>query len=461
MRTVLLTLCLLSLYRLQAQSPNADSLYSPKHLREDLAYLQQQLRNVHANPYTELNAAQYDELFNTISRQLNKSKSAIDFLQLVKPLIAQLSDEHAHVGLAPERLPRPFTSGKIYLPFTLEKRAGQYLIDQVFPGCLLKKGEVVRSIDNVSIGAWIAKASNQVSGTPEQRRAIAARRFGYLFGWVNEWPSPALTIATDKNVTRISSISLNDWNNFTANPSASTGCNDRISYRQVGQTAVIDACSFDVKPSGNFTLARIQQKIDSIFLVIQEAGLKSLLIDVSHNAGGNSAVGDYLIACISSKPYQGYQNTWKRSLEYQQLYESWGIKNDAYANTVVGKVIVSAPRQITPQQVPYPFTGKVAVAIGQQTFSSAILFATIIKDNKIVPLVGEVPLEGHPNHFGEMYNTKLPHTKLELRFGVKEWIRPAGRQSENDNVLVPDIILSATDMQDVQEIIYRARLNEP
>jgi hypothetical protein len=36
-----------------------------------------------------------------------------------------------------------------------------------------------------------------------------------------------------------------------------------------------------------------------------------------------------------------------------------------------------------------------------------------------------------------MYSTALPNSQLELRFGVKEWVRPAGRGKKNK--LVPDI----------------------
>ncbi len=89
---------------------------------------------------------------------------------------------------------------------------------------------------------------------------------------------------------------------------------------------------------------------------------------------------------------------------------------------------------------PVRFNGKTYVVIGDGTFSSAMMFATIIKDNHIATLVGQVPKGGHPTHFGEMYNTKLPNTQLDLLFGVKEWIRPAGKGGEN--ILRPDRLIN-------------------
>lgn len=339
----LFLLCQLGFIIGHGQTASKDSLYSVAHLKEDLAYLQQQLNQVHANPYTEFSAKQYEQLFNSIHAKLTTPLTTTDFLLLVKPVIAHLGDEHAFIGP----------------------------------------------------------------------------------------PQPA--------------------------QAAKTSCQERISYQQYGKTGYINACSFDVKNDREFTLDAIFKKIDSIFKLIQDAGIQKLVIDVSNNEGGNSAVGGYLIASFYKKPYKNYQCNWKRSAEYQKLYESWGIKNELYANTPIGNIIHFDASTTTPQEVLYPFNGKVTVVVGQHTFSSAILFATLIKDNKIAPIIGQIPTNGHPNHFGEMYNTKLPNTRIELRFGVKEWIRPAGKGKGQDNQLVPDVLLSNADMSDVLKIIEKAK----
>ncbi len=87
----------------------------------------------------------------------------------------------------------------------------------------------------------------------------------------------------------------------------------------------------------------IRARIDSIFNVIKETGAKNLVIDVSNNEGGNSAVSGHLIAYINRKPYQDYRSAWKRSAEYQRLYESWGFKNEQYNNTPIGETIQFQP----------------------------------------------------------------------------------------------------------------------
>jgi hypothetical protein len=442
-----------------AQQSMKDSLFSPTQLKADLAYLKQQLYQVHANPYTEFSARQYEQLFAGIESSLTQPATATDFLGMVKPAIAHLSDEHAYIGLQQPLLNNRFGKEPVFLPFVLQQRGKDYIVSEVLAGNYpIVPGTTIRAINNIPIATWIKQCTDFVSGYPNQREAAALRRFGYYFGWANKGASTSFTIGTNtsKNMT-VSGVTLEDWNVFLDGLAGKTNCQERISYQQYGSTGYINACSFDIQKTGAFTMEAVQTKIDSIFKVIHEAGIKKLVIDVSNNEGGNSAVGDYLIDHFYKKPYKDYQCNWKRSMDYQKLYESWGMKNEQYANTPIGETIHFASTTTTPNEVLHPFTGKVVVVIGQHTFSSAILFATLIKDNQMAPLIGQVPANGHPNHFGEMYNTKLPNTKIELRFGVKEWIRPAGKGKEADNELRPDILLSDAEMQDVQKMIGKVK----
>jgi hypothetical protein len=61
-------------------------------------------------------------------------------------------------------------------------------------------------------------------------------------------------------------------------------------------------------------------------------------------------------------------------------------------------------------------------------------------DNDLAEVVGEIPLKGHPNHFGELIVFKTTNTKLEFWFGVKEWIRPSGSYTPYE--LVPHRIIT-------------------
>jgi C-terminal processing protease CtpA/Prc len=175
---------------------------------------------------------------------------------------------------------------------------------------------------------------------------------------------------------------------------------------------------------------------------------------VSNNSGGNSACGDMIINYFHAKPYLDYQCKWKRSDEYLALTKSWGGANKFYESQPVGSIISFESSINKPSRhLKNRFQGQVFVVVGPQTFSSAIMFATIVKDNHLATLVGQTPENGHPNHFGEMYGSQTPNTKLELQFGVKEWIRPSGEREENH--LTPDKMIDLQSVKDVPDLIAR------
>lgn len=204
-----------------------------------------------------------------------------------------------------------------------------------------------------------------------------------------------------------------------------------ITYRRYGKVGYLYVRSFATR-AGRDDLALYEHNIDSIFRIIQKDGVGRLVIDVSQNDGGHSGVGNMLIDRFYDKPYKSYAMNWRRSDEYLELMRSWGIRNEEYEKLCPGDVIHSPSRMITPSQPPYRFKGKVFLVVGVPTFSSATMFATLVKDNKMAPLAGQVPFGDRPTHFGEMYYFTLPNTGLIVRFGVKEWVRPAGRGPVNE-----------------------------
>ncbi|MBD1394627.1 hypothetical protein IDJ76_16080 [Mucilaginibacter sp. ZB1P21] len=338
------------------------------------------------------------------------------------------------------------------MPFTLKQVAGNYAIDVCLDSKYNSiKGQTLLSINGISRKELVQKCALATTGFPEQRTATALRQFGYLYPWASKLKTTFLLKTNNGKSFNITGITLKEWDNYLAIKANKADCEERFSYTRHNDAGYINACSFDVKPKGKYSLDSIKHKIDGIFRQIKQDGVNKLVIDISHNEGGNSSVGDYLISYIYGKPYMDYQTNWKRSDEYLQLLKSWGIENPSYAAEPVGKVLRYPSEQVNPEIVPNTFSGKVIIVIGPATFSSALSFATLIRDNHIAKLIGQTPVNGHPNGFGEMYYTNLPHTQIFVRFGVKEHIRPAGKISDNN--LRPDVALTESQMMDIDKLV--------
>jgi len=448
--TLLFALFATSMLVIAQPAPGAKK-YPAVALKQDLAFVKQQLFAVHANPYTELTRQQYEKLFNEIERKITDSLTAVDFYRLAKPVMSFLSDEHADISL-----PKPlqlFNNNDMLPPFTLKRDGKKYIIDAVVtPGAGIESGKAIKQVNHIPVETLVKQCATYATGFPEQRLDKALHYFGYLYGFGNA-PAGAYTLTTgDGKTITVNGITAAAWlKHMYGNSAARSHCDKMVSYTRYGKTGYINACSFSTHSDSEVNV--VADTIRSIYRQIKNDGVETLVIDVSDNGGGNSAVGNVLIDGFYDKPYRGYQCNWKRSDEYLKLIKSWGINDDQYAQKKPGEVIHYDSDSTWPNDDGNKFKGPVYVVIGDGTFSSAIMFATLVSDNNMATLIGQTPRDGHPTHFGELYSTALPNTKLPMRFGVKEWIRPAGKDKEN--TLKPAIVMPVTVPLNVEDIITR------
>ncbi len=426
------------------QSNPSDQKFSAAQLKDDLAYLQQQLYTVHVYPYTELNKAQYDQLFSNINTKITDSLTATAFLKLVKPTIAYLCDEHAQASLPVKSLDKVYRDSAVFLPFALSKQGNIYKVAKVLSTqSELAPGEAIASINNVTVDSLLKRCALFTSGYPDQRLQKAMQQFGYLYSWSESIIQANYSVKTGSGrAINVVGVPIKVWQDeLNKQTGWDNTCDEKISYQKINDVAYINACSFNIPPK---QLDSIHKKIDDIFTRIQQDKPKYLFIDISKNSGGQSVVGQMLLDGFNDKPFRGFSQDFKRSESYIKLLKSWGATpDDYYVNAPEGKVFHFASDTTFPQPRADRFKGKVFIIVGNGTFSSAMMMATWVKDNHLAVIAGETPMLGHPNGFGELYNTKLPNTKINILFGVKRWIRPGG--DLNDNLLRPDIQVKLTD----------------
>lgn len=202
------------------------------------------------------------------------------------------------------------------------------------------------------------------------------------------------------------------------------------------------------------------------FTKIKEANAIGLIIDLRENGGGNSVFGDSLIGYFSTTPYMlSGGMKWKSSShykEYQRLLQQSGVNMDtrfynsikdgdtyAYVNKQKRKPINSA----------LTFTGRTAVLIGPNTFSSANMLADGIRSYRLATLFGE-PTGEPGNDFGEMYQFMLPHSHIIARASTKMFTRADGDENNFDPIL-PDILVkpSPGDLKEKKDPVLESAVN--
>ena len=120
-----------------------------------------------------------------------------------------------------------------------------------------------------------------------------------------------------------------------------------------------------------------------------------------------------------------------RKLSHRRLRRSFG--------PIVWK---NKPQRQKNQQLHPVFSGDVYILTGEDSFSSAMDFATLISDNKLGTVVGEIP-GNMPSSYGDNLYFQTPNARLVFTVSYKYFIRPDA--SKSDSPLIPDVMVPAKD----------------
>lgn len=213
-------------------------------------------------------------------------------------------------------------------------------------------------------------------------------------------------------------------------------CFDSLNYPQLGQ--------------------RFDDFIEGMMAEIAAKSIKTLVVDVRNNGGGNSGLCDVLLSYLTD--FDKMKNVGCRVrmsqllLHHQpnlegvvlndgsqpqlgEVFDFWEVKRDEAQEEPDAHRINHDPEKI--------FKGEVIFISGRGTYSSAGLLLTLARDNHIGTIIGET--SGHrPSHFGDVLRFSLPNTATKATVSCRHFTRP-NEELNNDVELVPDVVLNLSD----------------
>lgn len=203
-------------------------------------------------------------------------------------------------------------------------------------------------------------------------------------------------------------------------------------------------------------LARFDEFTRDMMAEIKTKGIKTLVVDLQYNSGGNSQLGDVLLSWLyphqetrqydvdvrvsellcTFYPYYRKFTVGGKPLKIGQIYDYMGFDHSKDYQTDY-----SAPQDPAKHIFNYDgeqiFGGNVVFIQSKDSFSSTILLLTIARDNGIGIIVGE-PSGGKPCHYGDMLYAQLPNTNTLTTVSHKYFRRP-NMALENKECIVPDV----------------------
>ncbi len=190
---------------------------------------------------------------------------------------------------------------------------------------------------------------------------------------------------------------------------------------------------------GIFTLCKCvydgeyKNGLRDFFTAVQENNIHSVIVDLRGNPGGNSLVTNEFVRYLPAESYL----TGASEVRFGSIL--WKNKLQNPKN-----------QHLTPV-----FSGKVYVLTGADTFSPAMDFATLLSDNKLGTVVGEVP-GNMPSSYGDILYFQTLNARLVFTVSYKYFIRPDA--SKSDSPLIPDVTVPAKDaLTETMRLIEKAR----
>ena len=424
----------------------------PKDLKEDIDFFVATLEDVHPNPYHTISKSDFykkvDELKTNISIPMDRQEFFIAFA----PLVASLQEGHTDVIPPMGALEGYKKRGGKFFPFTIDIRDSKIFVDKNLSNSnVIDQGQEILAINSIQSDSILAKLKRCISASNSHYlENKVEQKFSSDLYFILGIKSPYQVTLKDKTY-KINGV---HWDTLKSRedrlePKISQKALD---YRKLNnETGLLVISSFTVDTEEYMSF------IKESFKKIGESAIEHLIIDVSGNGGGDSDLADSLVAYFSAKPVKSIGVTnWKRSKQYYKhlkRYAKWHArwlplsiikKNNSsmgeYARLKKGEILTIEHLENNYSLPDNYFDGDVYVLSGPRTFSSAVIFLTIIKDYKLGTIVGKES-GGNANHYGELYPFALPNSKLWLHTSTKHFLRPGGK--EGNGGVKPDVYVNA------------------
>ena len=427
--------------------------------QKDLLLYVDMLKATHPYYADTKHCAQLDKQTRKLYKECGGIDNDMDFKVCLAKLAASLGDGHTSV-------PFWMTFNKVF-PVRFAFNNNSAIVDVSHEDNKEILGKEIKRINGKSVkqilqmARPLVSADNNVQFENTVKEYLMFADFWPLLGLSNEVMhldftdgSSADITAVDRQNLKISQRQQNSSSRITSKRNTLFDYTiyeeESICYLQFNQFA-------DRLTHPQYTqLARFDEFTRDMMAEIKTKGIKTLVVDLQYNSGGNSQLSDVLLSWLyphqetrqydvdvrvsellcTFYPYYRKFTVGGKPLKIGQIYDYMGFDHSKDYQTDY-----SAPQDPAKHIFNYDgeqiFGGNVVFIQSKDSFSSTILLLTIARDNGIGIIVGE-PSGGKPCHYGDMLYAQLPNTNTLTTVSHKYFRRP-NMALENKECIVPDV----------------------
>lgn len=409
--------CIFSFLLVNAQQePAFLRTFSVTELLQDYDSLHNIVVSNHPDLWAEVDRISTERKWQEQRKKINTPMKRWQFVELVAPLVTQYLDGHTSLFY-------DFDSEEVK---ELDNRNGQlfpyrvrlyndslWVTENWKDSSVLYRGSLVQSINGVSVKDIIARIAPIAAADHDRgREATISRLFPFLlwavYGWEDKY-SIQLYHPHNQKAATISTAGLT-WKEFIQRQFPRKRW--KLDFVPGDALAIISCSGYNNYADGI-------RFIDSAFAVIKERNISHVAFDIRNNGGGNSSIGDHLLAYITKQPYADvtsktlrYGSMMKRFKENSGMYRSMqnfmrnGVQTGDNYTIQFGKK--EPDTSIRKENF---FHGKFYLLTGPISYSSAHMTALAVKSSGMGIILGE-PTGERIDLTGENAGFELPNTKL-------------------------------------------------
>lgn len=384
----------LLLHGASATASDATARISAVQFREDIAFVRAMIARMHPDPAFSTDPPAMHRALDRLAQEAPPMQTRDEAWRRLATLNPLLADGHFMIGFPDWRGKTAAWlagGGSLFPVEVCLDPAGRLTVDAASETAAAAR---IVSVNGVDAEVLVSALSSRVHGdTPTFRAALLGQRW-WLFYWKTYGAPPNYELVLEEKGVR-RTVSMPGRRILPRILQDAGRAPYALAFHDDG-SAVLTVDSFSLADPAPF-LAFTRDA----FARIRAQGVSKLVIDISANGGGDDALWlDGLMPYLATRPYR--TGSTFRGLARAPV----GVP----AQPMRGEI--GTWRQPQPDN-PNRFDGDVEVRIGPGTYSSAILFANVMRDFGFATLVGAGGAARQAQS-GGVRDARLPHTGLAI-----------------------------------------------
>jgi C-terminal processing protease CtpA/Prc len=460
-------------------SQSIDDSFSQEKMLKDLEVFKNIRLEANSGLHKYRTKKQIDSIYHWAEKEIGKSKTFIDFYNIICQLTDFEGSSHNNTRLPNKYLKNLKKENYGYFPFPVKWIDGKWIIN--YENEEIPHGTEIIKINGVPISEVIRNLykyyttdGQNVTGKRIGIRGSFSKYYRFNYGQQEKFQVTfKRNSSNSEEVKTIKSVSYSEYykhfNNRYSKPFdqlyyADLKDDQKYKYKQIdSSTGLLTVHTFGM---GNETTEEHKTYVaflDSIFTKIKTQSVKNLIVDIRLNGGGTDPNDLVTYSYLTERSFQENKQAWisfkkmpyikyiytkvprfLRPLgvgKYNKMFqEDFYIEKDNrfYQGPLSPDHKIRKPNKNN-------FTGNIYLLTSPAVASAGSLFAAMVAGNKNTTVIGEETLGGYYGHNGHTpLGYILPKSKIETFFSVVnlEQDVPKKENQKYDRGIIPDINIS-------------------